>query len=154
VAALVDRLAGADDVVVVDAMRSGRRPGHVSWFDAGRAPLPAAMARSASTHGWGVAEAIELARALGTLPARLTVVGIEGQDFSAGEGLSTPVTQAVRRVVDWLVARTGSTGRERKRPTVCAAAMPPGHPGQPRSGRSMDSRGPSRRYVARYRSPR
>ena len=65
---LLDAWAGADDVVVVDAAASGAPPGTLRWFDASAAPLPAAQLRS-STHAFGVADAIELARALGA-PAR------------------------------------------------------------------------------------
>ena len=49
----------------------------------------------ASTHHFGVAEAVEWARALGRLPEALEVHGIEGADFSVGEHLSEPVREAV-----------------------------------------------------------
>jgi hydrogenase maturation protease len=51
-----------------------------------------------STHALGVAEAIELARALGRLPARLEVYAIEGARFTAGAGLSPAVEQAVGKL--------------------------------------------------------
>lgn len=81
-------------VVLVDAARSGAPPGTLLRFDALEGPLPAALSR-VSTHDGGLPEAIELARALGRLPARLVVYGIEGADFSPGAGLSEPVRQAV-----------------------------------------------------------
>jgi hydrogenase maturation protease len=46
-----------------------------------------------------VAEAIELARALGKLPGQLIVFGIEGKTFKAGNGLSGEVAIAVADVV-------------------------------------------------------
>ncbi|MGA8805322.1 MAG: hypothetical protein WB866_11580, partial [Solirubrobacterales bacterium] len=52
-----------------------------------------------STHALGVADAVELARELDRLPARLAVYGIEGENFEAGEGL----TPAVEATVDVLV---------------------------------------------------
>jgi hypothetical protein len=42
----------------------------------------------------GVAEAIELARALGALSRSLVVYGIEGKNFAAGVGLSYEVEKA------------------------------------------------------------
>jgi hydrogenase maturation protease len=54
-ASLLDAFEGADAVVVLDAMRSGRPPGTVERFDASSAPLPAASLRPASTHAFGVA---------------------------------------------------------------------------------------------------
>ena len=79
------------------------RPGTVHRFDAAAAPLPAAAVRS-GTHAFGVADAVELARALGRLPARLDVYAIEGGSFAAGDGL----TPAVARAVVTLAERLGS----------------------------------------------
>jgi hydrogenase maturation protease len=63
-----------------------------------RYPETSAFSRS-STHSFGVAEAVELARALGRPPARVVVFGIEGRDFTPGEGLSPDVGAAVDEVV-------------------------------------------------------
>lgn len=101
---LLDAWNGHERVILVDASSSGRRPGTVTRFDASAAPLPAALAR-ASTHGWGVAEAIELARALGRLPGSVVIYAIEGRSFEPGTGLSLQVRRAVARVVDALAAR-------------------------------------------------
>ena len=68
---LLDRWEGAGEVIVVDAVRSGAPAGTVHRLDrAGRAD-PAAL--RGSTHAFGLAETIELARALDRLPQRLTV---------------------------------------------------------------------------------
>lgn len=87
---------GHDDVVIVDAA-AGPRPGRVLRFDAAAAALPARSTR-ASTHGVGVAEAVELLRALGRLPRRLTVYAVAGRDFSHGRRLSPAVARAVDRL--------------------------------------------------------
>jgi hydrogenase maturation protease len=106
---LLDLWAGADHAIVVDAARSGAPPGTVRRFDATAGPLPAGITRS-STHLFGVADAVELARALGRLPAHLDVYAIEGQDFSAGTGLTAAVEQAVAAL-----ARSLSDPRRRRR---------------------------------------
>ena len=90
--------------MVVDAAASGASPGTVHRFDARAAPLPAAHLRS-STHAFGVADAVELARALGRLPGRLDVYAIEGGDFSLGAGLTPPVAAAVEALVVTLTRR-------------------------------------------------
>ena len=97
-ASLLDDWQGADAVIIVDAMASGSGPGTIRRYDAHERPLPAGLSRS-STHSFGVAEAVELARALGRLPARVVVFGIEGRDFTPGEGLSPDVDAAVDEVV-------------------------------------------------------
>lgn len=102
---LLDAWQGARGALVVDAVRSGAEPGTLHRFDAGEGPVPASVFRS-STHAFGVGEAVELSRALGTLPGRIVLYGIEGWEFVAGEGLTAPVEAAVepaaRAVLDEL----------------------------------------------------
>jgi hydrogenase maturation protease len=97
-ASLLDQWEDVDVVVVIDATISGAAPGTIRRYDAHAAPLPAVFSRS-STHAIGIGEAIELARTLGRLPARLIVFAIEGRDFGTGEGLSAEVDAAVDQVV-------------------------------------------------------
>lgn len=98
--ALVSACENWDDVVIVDAAL-GPTPGRVARFDAAALALPAPFAR-ASTHGAGVAEAVELMRALGRLPRALTVYAIAGRDFGLGQPLSAEVARAVKRVTSVL----------------------------------------------------
>jgi hydrogenase maturation protease len=93
-------------VVVVDAARSGSPAGTVHCFDATTEPLPAVFARG-SPPALGVADAVELARALGRLPAHLTVYGIEGTDFSAGEGMTGAVALAVEAAAAQIAMEAG-----------------------------------------------
>jgi len=97
---LIEAWAGRPRVVIVDAAASGqRRPGSVWRLDARQGPLPARQF-SSSTHAWGVAEAVEMARALGSLPESLVVFGIEGRSFGFGEGLSAEVEAAIDEAVE------------------------------------------------------
>jgi hydrogenase maturation protease len=93
---LIDAFGGADVALVVDAVSTGAPAGTVHRFDASDAPLPSRAFRS-STHALGVGDAVELARALGRLPARIVVFGVEGIRFPAREGMSPAVTDAVER---------------------------------------------------------
>lgn len=88
-------------VYIVDAAKSGAAPGTIHRIDASRRPVPANFLYY-STHRFGVAEAVETARALGLLPAELWLYCIEGEDFGAGEGLSDPVRSAARKLLDEL----------------------------------------------------
>jgi hydrogenase maturation protease len=95
--ALLDAWSGEADVLVVDAVKSGAPPGTVTVWDARTSRLPASQFRC-STHALGLAEAIELARALDRLPPKLIVVGIEGQRFDPGEPPSPEVAASVERL--------------------------------------------------------
>ncbi len=92
-----------DRVYLVDAVSSGSAPGSIHRVDAVTTELPVAWF-SCSTHNFGIAEAVELARTLDQLPPKLVVFGIEGGDFSPGEGLTEEVEQAVAQVAEELGA--------------------------------------------------
>lgn len=95
---LMDVWEGADEVIVVDAARSGAPPGTVHRFDAHDEPLPSGILAT-STHSVGVMEAIEMARSLGRLPERVVVYGIEASNLTLGAGLSPRVEEAVNELV-------------------------------------------------------
>jgi hydrogenase maturation protease len=90
----------ADEVVVIDACRGAGPPGHVLVLDTDDAERLASL-RAVSTHSFGVAAAIGLARALGRLPPRLKVYAVEGRSFQK----ATPLSPEVDRAVDALVVR-------------------------------------------------
>jgi hydrogenase maturation protease len=94
---------GARAVIIADAVRSGAAPGTVHRLDAVAESIPDSFLRC-STHSFGVADAIELGRALGQLPPYLVVYGVEGQDFDHGEELSAEVAAALPRVIDRILA--------------------------------------------------
>jgi hydrogenase maturation protease len=89
---LVEALTGAEHAILVDAMRSGAPPGSIRRLAAEDLTVASGLL---SAHGFGVAEAVALARALGALPRRLTVIGIEIADPQPGADLSAPVRAAV-----------------------------------------------------------
>jgi hydrogenase maturation protease len=97
-AGVIDALAGESRVVLVDATRSGKPAGSIGRIDAIAQQLPSGLFNY-SSHAFGVAEAIEMARVLGQLPVDLTIYGVEGGSFAAGEGLSAEVLQAAKSIV-------------------------------------------------------
>jgi hydrogenase maturation protease len=96
--ALLEVWQDAQAVILVDAMASGGQAGAVRRFVAHAERIPTHFS-SSSSHAFGVAEAIELARSLEQLPPSVIVYGIVGQRFTAGVGLSLPVERACRTLV-------------------------------------------------------
>ena len=94
---------GVERVIVVDATESGAEPGTVRRIDAVADPVPPELRRT-STHLLGVADAIELARTLGRLPAETVVYGIEGGAFDTGAPLTPATSKAVETVAERIVA--------------------------------------------------
>ena len=98
IADIVELLQTSEDVIVIDAMRSGKPAGTTVWIDPLR-PSSAAESTISSTHGFGVAQAIELLRSMKKLPRRIRILGIEGQYYALGAPISPPVQEAVKTAV-------------------------------------------------------
>jgi len=97
--ALLETWKDAHIVVLIDAVLSGADAGTIHRLDAQAGAIPQEIFRY-STHAVSVAEAVELARALGQLPPKLVVYGIEGKDFGAGLGLSPEVEGRVAELTE------------------------------------------------------
>ena len=110
---LDDGFTTADLVVVIDAVRSGRPPGTVLLREVDRQPLPEG-ASPGSTHVLGLDATVELARALGRMPRRLVLVGVEADGFEPGEPMSDEVREAVTAATEVVVGVVGErAGGER-----------------------------------------
>ena len=102
-AGLLDAWQGAEEVWLIDAVRPSGSPGRIYRLDVTTTPLPSDFFHY-STHAFGVAEAVELARVLGDLPRALFVYGIEAQSVRPGAPLSPAVEAALEVVVAELLA--------------------------------------------------
>ena len=100
---ILDVMEGEDGLILIDAMRCPAAPGTVHRIDGHAGQFPTNLFRT-SSHAVGVAEAMELARALGRLPGHLVFYGIAGAQFAPGDSISAAVrrglTEVVARVVD------------------------------------------------------
>jgi hydrogenase maturation protease len=108
---LLARLERCAAAVLVDACAGGAAAGTVRRFDVALAPLPA-EAFGLSTHGFGLAEAIELARVLGRLPRRCIVYAVAGGSFALGAPLSPPVRAALPGLARRVAAELGQCGAD------------------------------------------
>jgi len=97
---LLEAWEGYGAAVIVDAIHSGARAGTLYRVDASEQAIPTEMRSSSSTHAVDVAGAIELARTLHRIPARVILHGVEGQRFDAGSGLSEPVRAAIAPLLE------------------------------------------------------
>jgi hydrogenase maturation protease len=92
---------GYSAVVLIDAVHAGAPVGTLHRLDVSHNPIPAKFLCT-SSHQFGVAEAIETARALNELPERVIVFGVEIDHCVAGappalyELVRTPLLTALR----------------------------------------------------------
>ena len=96
-ASLLELFRDRGKVILLDAVRAGRPPGTVVRLDASKRRIPARFFQY-STHEFGLAEAVELARELEQLPRKLVIFGVAGRNFGMGDPVSEEVRKAVPRV--------------------------------------------------------
>lgn len=102
-AGLMERWRGARAVILVDAVAADAASGSTFSLDAASQPVHTALFRC-STHAFGVAEAVELARALGELPPQVRIVGIVGENWEPGAALTPAIEEAMPAVERALLA--------------------------------------------------
>lgn len=100
---LLPMLQGETDLIVVDAVQLGAKPGTVHvlpWHD-----LPTGSTEI-SAHGLGLRETIEIGKTLypESMPERITLVGVEGRCFNlTREHMTVDVQQAIDTAVTKIV---------------------------------------------------
>jgi hydrogenase maturation protease len=106
--ALLDLMEGADQVMLIDAVKSGGHPGTTIRLDLSEKSRWGGLV-PCSTHAVGVAEAIDLARALGRLPKQIILYGIEIDSLESGAALSESVRSGLERVVEQMLKEIEKT---------------------------------------------
>ena len=104
---ILDAWCPEDTVFLVDAALSGAPPGTIHEFTAHDAALFPERP-GGSTHGFGLAAVVELARVLGHLPRTLVILGIEGACFDLGASPHPAVRRAAALVVDRIAEAAGA----------------------------------------------
>lgn len=122
---LLDVWTGTDLAVVVDAVLcEPSEPGRIHRTTLGEAPPGPA---TASTHSFGIPDAIRLAEVLGRAPRTLVVIAVEAADLGFGVGLSPAVADAlplaVSAVLELLDGPAGRSGA----PAAAARTTPDRH---------------------------
>jgi hydrogenase maturation protease len=92
---LIEDWSGFSSVILVDAVASITEPGRVHRLDLADSPLPIGFVPP-SSHAFGVAETVELARALNRLPRHLVAYLAEGERFEIGVPLSPAIPMLSR----------------------------------------------------------
>ncbi|CCE07797.1 Hydrogenase maturation protease [Bradyrhizobium sp. STM 3843] len=103
---LVEDWAKYDALICVDAAAPMGTPGRIHRLDAAQDELPPCPSL-ASSHAFGLAEAIALARELGVLPNPTIVYAIEGACFDAGGAITPKVAAALDATAERIITEIG-----------------------------------------------
>ncbi len=101
-AALIDCWQSSDRVYLIDASAPNGSHGQIHRIEAHKEPITTELFHT-SSHAFGVLDAIELSRALDTLPEELIVYGVEGSCFEEGAELSEEIEAAAKLVVEQIL---------------------------------------------------
>lgn len=101
--ALIEDWNGIPTVIVIDAVAAISQPSRIHRLDVSSSPLQIGLA-PCSSHAFGVAETVELARNLGRLPRCLIAYLVEGEQFATGAPLSPAVAEVIEAVEERIVA--------------------------------------------------
>ena len=95
----LELLSGAEEALIVDAVKTGDRPGKIHILN--EQSLSAFDQNTTSTHGWGVAETIRLGRTLKRedLPHEIRIIGIEAGQFETGARLSPEIIENLPQII-------------------------------------------------------
>jgi hydrogenase maturation protease len=93
--ALIDYLPPEEHCILLDVTISGSPPGTIHEVSIGRLNPEVLPDLRVSSHGYGPGEALALARALGRRLPTGAFLGIEGEAFEQGTGLSPAVESAL-----------------------------------------------------------
>lgn len=113
---LIDDCSGYDALIFVDAAAPNGFPGRIHRIDLASDELPRDIGPT-SSHALGLADAIDLARALGLAPDLIVVFAIEGVCFDTG----APVTPELFAATDDLANRVAAEARRLRQ--ICAEAL-------------------------------
>jgi hydrogenase maturation protease len=98
---LIEYIKNYPKVIIVDAVDIGKKPGDFMAFLPEEVKLKI-KADSLSTHGFGLADVIQLVKKL-NIKTDLTIIGIQPKDIAFGEGLSEEINIKLNEINEFVL---------------------------------------------------
>jgi hydrogenase maturation protease len=98
---VIETLRGASSVIMVDALKGGKKPGTVSKYLF--TPRKESPSELPDLHNLKLSDILDFATNSGILTCPVTIVGVEPKDDSLGEGLSSEVEAALPETLHTVV---------------------------------------------------
>jgi len=108
---LIEDWEGSGALILIDAAAALSQPGRVHRIDLASGMLPRELALS-STHAFGLADALALAKSLDRLPPRVIVYAAEATQFAPGSAMSDEVAAAAAKIVEQIIEDVKSLSTE------------------------------------------
>lgn len=104
---ILKELEENENVIIIDAVRNNGKAGNVYELNANDVVIKSGFFNY-SSHAFGLAEAINVAKVMNKLPKFLIVYGIEGGKFNFDTKLTKKVKQAVKITAETIKERYGN----------------------------------------------
>ncbi len=106
---LMNVVAGATHLLVLDAVDAGRPPGTVFRLDSGAL---SAVAGGGTVHQLGVADLVSALRLLDEAPEHLAIIAVQPANLRVGTALSPEVQAAMTELLDTAVRQLDTWSRK------------------------------------------
>jgi hydrogenase maturation protease len=103
--AIIGDLQDASKVIIVDTLRSGKKPGTISKYIFTRRTQD--LAELPSLHSMKLSDLLDIAVSSGILTCPVVIVGVEPRDDSPGTELSIEVESAFPKVIEAVMKELG-----------------------------------------------
>jgi len=90
---------GASHLIVLDAVRMGKKPGTIHKIDLVLTNNSQSPPELLSLHQLNLIATLKMAKGVWRLPEKVTVIGVEPKSFAVGIELSKPVAEAVPKAL-------------------------------------------------------
>ena len=107
---LLDDMAGADLLLIVDAVASGKAPGTLVRLEGEE--VPRFFTTKLSPHQVGIADVLATLSMIDEPPKETIIIGVEPSELTLRMELSAPVAAAMPSVIDEVVGELGRRGIE------------------------------------------
>ena len=118
---IVSRLASYETLVIIDAVRGGKKPGTIYRFDLGNGIVDDETASGngsfgpISVHDIGVIRALRLEELAGRVPERIVLFGAEPWRVELSLDISPPLEAVIERLADLVVAEVRNYNKTRRK---------------------------------------
>jgi hydrogenase maturation protease len=105
---MLEDLSGADHIIMIDAVRSGKAPASIVRL--ADEQIPVFFRTKLSPHQIGLSDVLATLELMGEQPGGITVIGVEPVSLETGMALTPQVEARLPEVVEMIVAELGRLG--------------------------------------------
>jgi hydrogenase maturation protease len=105
---MLEDLSGADHLIMIDAVRSGKAPASIVRL--ADEQIPVFFRTKLSPHQIGLSDVLATLELMGEQPGGITVIGVEPASLETGMALTPQVEARLPEVVEMIVAELGRLG--------------------------------------------